>query len=852
MIRSSLHLLLTLFSLQFLFAQGHVTLEISDIRFDEVRFAGFKLDRTRTIEIEAIGGGFEKAAKQLDNDYYDRHDMFVYAWILDAKSRDLVWRMTIGNTESSDEGEFIREFDNEIELPPGRYEAYFFAKRPNRAIFGQSGIPSLREFFRRLFQEKNWVEIFKELSFLKISGIDEVYSKAEIRQYHRKIHPPALTLTQMRNNDAREKRFTLTEDGVFEVYALGEVLDGDEYDYGWIVNEDTGERIWSMRQQHSNYAGGANKNHYWKSILNLKAGNYSVHYVTDDSHSPERWNANPPYDPYFWGISLYGVPGKYSSKMMKEYEKPEAVKLLSINEVGNHHYEKKGFILTEKTAMRVIAIGEGSRHRMSDFGWIENARTGRIIWEMKYHKTDHAGGAAKNRKAEDTLVLNPGEYYLVYSSDGSHAYNSWNNTQPYNASDWGITLYPLDANFDPKSVRLFDKEFVEPALEITQVRDDEFRQKHFKVERTTRFRVFAIGEGTHYLVDYGWIEEVRTGRVVWKMRYRRTVHAGGAKKNRKIDEVIELDAGDYVLNYQTDDSHAYGDWNASPPYDQQKWGISLYQLDSGESTIQPLSRAPSDLPRPFLSLTRIMDDELVSKRFTLEEESDIRVLSIGEGSNGEMYDYGWITNAANGRRIWEMKYRDTDHAGGASKNRVVNEVISLPAGEYVAYYRTDDSHSYKHWNSSEPRRPELWGISLSAVTIDPSEIKVYDDAKSSQEAICKLVEINDDEHSKRTFRISNPTVVRIYAIGEGDDGEMYDYGWLEHRNTREVIWVMEYDETSWAGGAHKNRTASITLTLQPGQYTLHYVTDDSHSFGDWNSSPPKDQRNYGITVSKLK
>jgi hypothetical protein len=40
------------------------------------------------------------------------------------------------------------------------------------------------------------------------------------------------------------------------------------------------------------------------------------------------------------------------------------------------------------------------------------------------------------------------------------------------------------------------------------------------------------------------------------------------------------------------------------------------------------------------------------------------------------------------------------------------------------------------------------------------------------------------------------------------------------------------------------------LTLEPGTYELHYRTDGSHSFNDWNDTPPDDRIHWGITIYK--
>ncbi|MEO5896699.1 MAG: hypothetical protein ABIS06_13455 [Vicinamibacterales bacterium] len=77
-----------------------------------------------------------------------------------------------------------------------------------------------------------------------------------------------------------------------------------------------------------------------------------------------------------------------------------------------------------------------------------------------------------------------------------------------------------------------------------------------------------------------------------------------------------------------------------------------------------------------------------------------------------MDDYGWIEDAKTGKTVWEMTYRSTAHAGGASKNRRFDGTITLPAGEYVVTFETDGSHSFADWNADPPEDPDAWGITL--------------------------------------------------------------------------------------------------------------------------------------------
>jgi hypothetical protein len=91
--------------------------------------------------------------------------------------------------------------------------------------------------------------------------------------------------------------------------------------------------------------------------------------------------------------------------------------------------------------------------------------------------------------------------------------------------------------------------------------------------------LYALGEGTDgSMYDYGWIEDSNSGRVVWDMSYRRTRYAGGARKNRLIDDTISLPKGEYEVFYESDDSHSFNDWNDTPPWDLMNWGISVYLI----------------------------------------------------------------------------------------------------------------------------------------------------------------------------------------------------------------------------------------------------------------------------------
>lgn len=77
------------------------------------------------------------------------------------------------------------------------------------------------------------------------------------------------------------------------------------FDYGWI-EDSNGKIIWQMLMPETTHAGGALKNRQISKTLKLKKGNYMLKYKTDESHSPNQWDAKPPSTPF------YGIKIKYA------------------------------------------------------------------------------------------------------------------------------------------------------------------------------------------------------------------------------------------------------------------------------------------------------------------------------------------------------------------------------------------------------------------------------------------------------------------------------------------------------------------------------------------------------------
>jgi hypothetical protein len=352
--------------------------------------------------------------------------------------------------------------------------------------------------------------------------------------------------------------------------------------------------------------------------------------------------------------------------------------------------------------------------------------------------------------------------------------------------------------------------------------------------------------------DYGWIMNADTRKRVWAMTYENTDPAGGAVKNRMVHETIRLTPGRYVAYFVSDDSHGPEEWNGVPATDPELWGLTLRIADPAvRATVRPYEYEPVPAGQTLASLTRIGDNARRSQGFTIKKPMDVRIYAIGESSGDEMVDYGWITDATRHKRVWTMRYEDTEHAGGADKNRVYEGTLRLEPGSYMVNYTSDGSHSYNDWNSTPPVEERFWGVSVFPASgrLNQADVAPFERAPRGN-LVAELVHMGDDEDARQTFQLARETELRVYALGEGSGDDMFDYGYIED-STGRIVWEMTYDETEPAGGASKNRVFEGVIKLRAGSYVLRYHSDGSHSYNDWNSDPPDDPDAWGVAVFRM-
>src|SRR6267142_1436735 len=500
--------------------------DIQNLSPREYRVSGFVLTAPQDLNLSAIGAEpWPDRLRSRDDEHWQDDEQTTWpaaAWILDARTRAVVWDLRSVDTRRESNG--LRRFSGTVHLPAGTYEAHY--------AFTASAI---------------------------------------------------LSLAPDRNSSTR-KGFEITRPTSVEVYAIGELRRDGEFDYGWIMNADTRKRVWSMTYEGTDPAGGAAKNRMAHETLQLKPGRYVAYFVCDDSHSPDDWNNVPATDPEFWGMTLR-VSDRTARAAIKpfEYEPvPQGQTIVSMIGIHDDEMRSAGFALRRPMDVHIYALGEGTNDKMSDYAWIVDEEQHKRVWAMRYEDTEHAGGAEKNRLFDGTVQLNPGNYLVYYHSDGSHSYNDWNGAPPAEERFWGVSIFPASGRLNPADVGPFMRArgpgTNSTLAQLEHMGDDEDARTPLRLTEETRVRVLALGEGRDGdMFDYGWIEDA-DGRTVWRMKYDETEPAGGSDKNRVFDGVITLPAGNYVLHYRSDGSHSYNDWNTDPPDDPESWGISVFRL----------------------------------------------------------------------------------------------------------------------------------------------------------------------------------------------------------------------------------------------------------------------------------
>jgi hypothetical protein len=424
-------------------AQSGGVIDLRDLKPRELRSAVFTVAAPQSVRVEAIGSASQQESGTFSwvtamwKDKDQRDPWMGNAWILDLKSRRVVWELRASTTQPGRRS--TRKFDGTVQLPAGTYEA-FYAAFPEWSLSNENGETNTGQRFL------NWLHDAGLDEFrLTVHADHRLLAGAEAERARREIdNGTVVTLRGDGSSKYLQTGFVLDRATEVEIAATGEAREDGEFDAGWIINADTRTLVWKLTWRESAPAGGAAKNRTNRFRKTLPAGRYAAFYATDDSHDPAVWNAAPPHDPHAWGLAIrVADAGARAAVKPFAYEHvPATATLVSLTRVGDSDTQSREFTLDRAMDVRVYAIGEGTG-RLVDYGWITSAATGQKVWEMRYDDTVPAGGAAKNRLVDRTIRLDKGSYVVHYVTDDSHSFDEWNAPPPADARHWGITILRL-------------------------------------------------------------------------------------------------------------------------------------------------------------------------------------------------------------------------------------------------------------------------------------------------------------------------------------------------------------------------------------------------------------------------
>lgn len=394
----------------------------------------FQITDPARIRIYAVG---EIDQRQMD-----------YGWIDDAVTGERVWEMTRENTVPAGGWDVNRLFTAAIQLPSGIYRAAF--ETDARHHYGDwMGNPP--------FDPTAW-------------GIS-LYAESEdaVSPYDPwTMRTPIVQIDRVGDEERRTVQFQVHQPVQIAAYGLGELGDNGRYDYAWIRDNESQTTVWEMTVEQSQPAGGHN-NRRELAFLTLEPSTYSVTFETDDSHSYASWRHGQPDQPERWGVTLFPVRADVDSTVLEilgdtredlsesaraEVREPPhppqgprghppslpGETIVELTRLGNDKRVSTVFTLENPQILQIRALGEVSLSAPYDYGWIENADNGEIVWQMNWQNTVPAGGGDQNRMFDGTLSLSPGEYVAHFKTDFSHAYGDFGDDAPRFPEAWGIAI----------------------------------------------------------------------------------------------------------------------------------------------------------------------------------------------------------------------------------------------------------------------------------------------------------------------------------------------------------------------------------------------------------------------------
>jgi signal transduction histidine kinase/streptogramin lyase len=221
------------------------------------------------------------------------------------------------------------------------------------------------------------------------------------------------------------------------------------------------------------------------------------------------------------------------------------------------------------------------------------------------------------------------------------------------------------------------------------------------------------------------------------------------------------------------------------------------------------------------------------------------VRSIAEEPDGSL----WLGTWGDGLIKMDANYKETrrfEYSPESINSLADNHVrVIKPDGEGNLWIGGNNGFTLYNIQTGTFHRIE----SLMSRAYPAEMFDVIEDLKRTKGKIAGIDRVGNDADLRQFFSLEESKKLLVATIGEGR-GDMYDYGWIQ--KGEDTVWTASDIHSGFhAGGGIKNRITIDTLTLAPGQYHLRYVSDDSHSYDDWNVEQPDHPELWGITIMEV-
>ncbi len=513
-----------------------------------------------------------------------------YGWIKRRSERGPVWAPDVRRTQMDDLIEIVADT---IHLEAGTYDVFYTTEGPTSESEENAPFLGLTPY---------WTNRVGDLFFVisDISSVDD--ARRSMREIDLGTSRPGTSNLLWDTGfsgdwESFEQLLDVRSQTSVHIYAVGELC-SRMCDSGSIVNAQSGETVWEMTWENTTPAGGTDRNRQFVGSVSLDEGLYRAVYQSNSKHSFENWTANPPFDPDAWGMQ---ISSDGSGSIQKFSVDESGRQLVAMRRIGNDALRKKQIVVNEALNVFLDVMGEISTSgTLYDYAWLEQNDTREKIWEMSLEDSRPAGGSNTNREEDAVVQLSAGTYTLYYQTDDSHSYDSWEKPKPTHPERWGVALYTLGDTEGPISAitvlsgderenQVRQGSASSPAeisvansreellVDLSGVGNEADLSSDLILSTATRLRIVAQGEISNQgRYDYGWIERTETGERVWEMTLSNTGSAGGEDRNRRFDGSVSLPAGEYVVRFVSDFSHAFGDFDDGPPTIENEWGIRIF------------------------------------------------------------------------------------------------------------------------------------------------------------------------------------------------------------------------------------------------------------------------------------